>query len=252
MEDMSGKVQNANTHVLQCQNHEHAHSSHSQFKDWFKGAMEEMSGQKVQKANTLHRICRSSRNVQPNQLGRPARLYVEDSAPTLGIEHHASGHLIVSARSMQTADPLHMSLVKSYVPAATKSLSTALSPTAAVSSATVLTETWLSFRPCSATSEVVVVMTGSLVGVLITIVPGVLGTLGRPLLCAPQLPIPARMMRYLMWSRARVHDALLRREAVAERHECAQALNDPTLAGPIKTPTLRQNMGSFCTNGHAR
>ena len=56
---------------------------------------------------------------------------------------------IVSARSMQTADPLHMSLVKSYVPAATKILSTALSPTAAVSSATVLTETWLSFRPCS-------------------------------------------------------------------------------------------------------
>ena len=29
MEDMSGKVQNANTHLLQCQNHEHAHSSRS-------------------------------------------------------------------------------------------------------------------------------------------------------------------------------------------------------------------------------
>ena len=29
MEDMSGKVQNANTHILQCQNHEHAHSSRS-------------------------------------------------------------------------------------------------------------------------------------------------------------------------------------------------------------------------------
>ena len=29
MEDMSGKVQNANTHSLQCQNHEHARSSRS-------------------------------------------------------------------------------------------------------------------------------------------------------------------------------------------------------------------------------
>ena len=29
MEDMSGKVQNANTHILRSQNHEHAHSSRS-------------------------------------------------------------------------------------------------------------------------------------------------------------------------------------------------------------------------------
>ena len=29
MEDMSGKVQNANTHILGSQNHEHAHSSQS-------------------------------------------------------------------------------------------------------------------------------------------------------------------------------------------------------------------------------
>jgi len=42
---------------------------------------------------------------------------------------------MVTARSMQTADPVHMSLVKSYVPAATKILSTALLPTAVVSSA---------------------------------------------------------------------------------------------------------------------
>ena len=40
MEEMSLKVQNANTHSLRRQSHEHAHSSHSQFKDWFKGAME--------------------------------------------------------------------------------------------------------------------------------------------------------------------------------------------------------------------
>ena len=48
---------------------------------------------------------------------------------------------MVSARSMQTADPVHMLLVNSYVPAATKILSTALLPTAAVSSATLLTKT---------------------------------------------------------------------------------------------------------------
>ena len=44
MEEMSQTVQNANTHKLRRQNHEHAHSSHSQFKDWFKGAMDESSG----------------------------------------------------------------------------------------------------------------------------------------------------------------------------------------------------------------
>ena len=56
---------------------------------------------------------------------------------------------IVRARLMQIADPLHMLLVNSYVPAATKILSTALLLTAAVSSATLLTETSFSFRPCS-------------------------------------------------------------------------------------------------------
>ena len=88
--------------------------------------------------------------------------------------------------------------------------------------------------------------------VLTTIVPGDLGALGGPLLCAPQLPNPAKMMRHVTWSRARVDDALLRREAVAERHECAQRLNDPTLAVPTKTLTLRQNMSLFCTDGRAR
>ena len=51
MEDMSGKVQNANTHSLQCQNHEQAHSSRSVQGPVSKGAMEDMSGQ-VQNANT--------------------------------------------------------------------------------------------------------------------------------------------------------------------------------------------------------
>ena len=145
-----------------------------------------------------------------------------------------------------------MSAVKVYVPAATKILSTALLPTAAVSSATVLTETSFRCRPCStggATSEGVVLMTGpervlATIGVLATIVdgaPGELGALGGPLLCArldaPQLPSPARMMMLITWSRAHFDDALLPRETVDERHECAQRLNDPTLAAPATTAT---------------
>ena len=54
---------------------------------------------------------------------------------------------MVMARLMQSAEPRHMSLISSYVPAATKILSTALSPTAATSWLTVLTETWVSCRP---------------------------------------------------------------------------------------------------------
>ena len=156
---------------------------------------------------------------------------------------------MISVRLMQTADPVHMLLVSSYVPAASKILSTALSPTAAVNSPTVLAATSFRCRPCSATSVAVVVMTGPVVGVLTTIAPGNLGALGGPLRCAPQLPSPARMMRHLAWSPARVDDALLRREAVAERHECTQRLNDPTLAAN-KAPTA--TVSRFCTNGHAR
>ena len=160
---------------------------------------------------------------------------------------------MVRARVMQTADPVHMSLVSSYVPAASKILSTALLPTAAVNSPTVLAATSFRCRPCSATSEAVVVMTGPVVRLLTTIAPGALGALGGalggPLRCAPQLPNPARMMRHVRWCRARGDDALLRREAVAERHECAQRLNDPTLAAN-KAPTV--TVSRFCTNGHAR
>ena len=155
---------------------------------------------------------------------------------------------MISVRLMQTADPVHMSLVSSYVPAASKILSTALLPTAAVNSPTVLADTSFRCRPCSATSEAVVLMTGP-TGLLTTIAPGDLGALGGPLRCAPQLPNPARMMRHLRWCRARGDDALLRREAVAERHECAQRLNDPTLAAN-KAPTV--TVSRFCTNGHAR
>jgi len=42
MEEMSGKVQNASTHILQRQSREHAHTAVGQFKGQFKGAMDEM------------------------------------------------------------------------------------------------------------------------------------------------------------------------------------------------------------------
>ena len=95
-------------------------------------------------------------------------------------------------------------------------------------------------------------MTGPVVRLLTTIAPGALGAkLGGPLRCAPQLPNRAKMMRHLRWCRARGDDALLRRKAVAERHECARRLNEPTLAAPKKasTATVRQNLSSFCTDG---
>ena len=111
---------------------------------------------------------------------------------------------MVRARPMQIAEPVHMSLGSSYVPAASKILLIELSAMAAVNSPTVLADASFRCRRCSATSEVVVVMT-----VLTTIVPGDLGALGGPLLCAPQLPNPARMMRHVTWSPARFDDALL-------------------------------------------
>ena len=58
---------------------------------------------------------------------------------------------MVRARSMQTADPVHMSLVSSYVPAASKILLTELSAIAAVNSPTVLADTSFRCRPRSAT-----------------------------------------------------------------------------------------------------
>ena len=91
---------------------------------------------------------------------------------------------MVRARSMQTPALVHMSLVSSYVPAASKILLIELSAIAAVNSPTVLADTSLRCRPCSATPEAVV-MTGP-EGVLTTIVdsaPGELGAVGdRPFL----------------------------------------------------------------------
>jgi len=93
-----------------------------QFKGQFKGAMEELSGkvqkassksklrvmdempQRVQKANTLHRRCISSCNVQPNQLGRPARLYLKDPPRSHGVEHHSSRHLRFDGQGAADAD----------------------------------------------------------------------------------------------------------------------------------------------------
>merc|ERR1712194_40404 len=63
---------------------------------------------------------------------------------------------MVRARLMQTADPSHMLLVSSYVPAASTILLTVMSATAAVNALTLLADTWFRCRPCStrgATSE---------------------------------------------------------------------------------------------------
>ena len=35
----------------------------------------------------------STRNIQPNQLGRPAMLDKKDASPTFSIKHHATRHL---------------------------------------------------------------------------------------------------------------------------------------------------------------
>ena len=43
MDEMSGKIQNASTHILRRQSHEHAQAA-GQFKCQFKGAMDESSG----------------------------------------------------------------------------------------------------------------------------------------------------------------------------------------------------------------
>ena len=80
---------------------------------------------------------------------------------------------MVRARSMQTAVPVHMSLVSSYVPAASKILLIELSAIAAVNSPTVLADTSFRCRRCSATSKAVVLMT-----VLTTSVPGGLSAVG--------------------------------------------------------------------------
>ena len=156
---------------------------------------------------------------------------------------------MVTARSMQIAEPVHMSVIKLYVPAATKILSTALLPTARVSSATELTVTSFKCRPCSMRGTTSKGVTGpegllwtiEVLGTIVDSTPGDLGALGGPLLCArldaPQQPNAAWKMRHLTWSRARFDDALLPRDTVDERHECAQPLNDSKLAAPARTAT---------------
>eukprot|EP00964_Phaeocystis_antarctica_P029595 scaffold16691_cov74-Phaeocystis_antarctica.AAC.5 len=163
--------------------------------------------------------------------------------PPMALSTTAPGNSasMVRARLMQTADLPHPPPKSSYVPAASKILLIELSAIAAVNSPTVLADTSFRCRPRSATSEAVVVMT-----VLTTIVPGDLGVLGGPLLCALQLPNPARMMRHLTWSRTRFDDALLRRETVDERHECAQQLNDT-----VSSFCTNDTVSSFGTNGRA-
>ena len=91
------------------------------------------------------------------------------------LAHVPNGQQAVGA--MASAHEL-MLLVSQYVPAASKILLIELSAIAAVNSPTVLADTTFRCRPRSATSEAVVVMTGPVVGLLATIMPGALGALG--------------------------------------------------------------------------
>ena len=54
--------------------------------------MEEEMSHTVQKASAVHVSRMSSCNIHPNQLGLPARLYIEDPPFSHGIEHHSSRH----------------------------------------------------------------------------------------------------------------------------------------------------------------
>ena len=47
MDAMSGKVQNASTHPLQCRSREHAHTAVSQFKGQFKGVAFQWGGARL-------------------------------------------------------------------------------------------------------------------------------------------------------------------------------------------------------------
>jgi hypothetical protein len=54
--------------------------------------------------NVRAHISISSRDIQPNQPCRPTRRNLEDPAPTIGIEHHTSGHLRLNGRGAVDAD----------------------------------------------------------------------------------------------------------------------------------------------------
>ena len=66
MEEMSGNVQNASTHILRRRNHEHTHSSWS-VRGSVQGAMEELS-QKVQNASTHILRRRNHEHAHSNQV----------------------------------------------------------------------------------------------------------------------------------------------------------------------------------------
>ena len=88
----------------------------------------------------------------------PPEFIVKTRRPPIALSTTAPGTSasMVRARLMQTADPVHVSSLKLYVPAASMILLTVLLATAAVNALTVLADTWFRCRPCStrgATSE---------------------------------------------------------------------------------------------------
>ena len=54
--------------------------------------------------NARAHISCSSRDIQPNQPSRPTRHDMNDPAPTIGIEHHSSGHLRLDGHGAVDAD----------------------------------------------------------------------------------------------------------------------------------------------------
>ena len=134
MDEVSGKVQNASTQPLSRKIHEYTRTATSQFINsrgrWtnFLGrfkmqaltschakimstraqqpvssrALEDMS-RTVQNASTYTSSVPSC-NIEPNQLGRPAGLDVEDPATALRIEDHTSRHLRLDGHGAADAE----------------------------------------------------------------------------------------------------------------------------------------------------
>eukprot|EP00964_Phaeocystis_antarctica_P063380 scaffold38033_cov69-Phaeocystis_antarctica.AAC.1 len=126
--------------------------------------MEEMSGaldEMSQKGSKRQTLCTEDAYppvmFNPTSSAVPPDCISKTRLASMGLSTTAPGNSasMVRARSMQTADPVHMSLVSSYMPTASKILLTELSAIAAMNSPTVLADTSFRCRPCSATSEAV-------------------------------------------------------------------------------------------------
>ena len=107
------------------------------------GRWRKMSGQKVQRQTLCTPDADPPVMFNPISSAVPPDCISKTRRPGLPSNTTLPGTCasMVTARSMQIAEPVHILVVKLYTPAATKILSTALLLTAAVRSATVLTET---------------------------------------------------------------------------------------------------------------